>query len=166
MEERIKASVITLSTRASRNEREDTSGPALCALLQEEGWEVVSYEVLPDDEDLLAKELVRICDGISPHLLFTLGGTGLSPTDVTPEATKRVIEREVPGVAETVRAKSIEKTDRAMLSRAKSGIRGTTLIVNFPGSERAVRESFEVVRHALPHAVETILGKVKDCGRE
>ena len=166
MEERIRASVITLSTRASRNEREDTSGPALCVLLKDEGWEVVCYEVLPDDEDRLTEELVRICDDLSPHLLFTLGGTGLSPTDVTPEATKRVLEREVPGIAETVRSKSIEKTDRAMLSRAKSGIRGTTLIVNFPGSERAVRESFEVVRRTLPHAVETILGKVKDCGRE
>ena len=120
MEERIEASVITLSTRASRNEREDSSGPALCALLQEEGWEVVCYEVLPDDEDRLAEELVRICDGLSPHLLFTLGGTGLSPADVTPEATKRVIEREVPGIAETIRSKSLEKTDRAMLSRAKS----------------------------------------------
>jgi molybdopterin adenylyltransferase len=166
MEEKITASVITLSTRASRNEREDTSGPALCALLREEGWEVVRYEVLPDDEDRLKEELVKICDGLSPHLLFTIGGTGLSPTDVTPEATKRVIEREVPGIAETVRAKSLEKTDRAMLSRAKSGVRGKTLIVNFPGSERAVRESFEVVRRVLPHAVETILGKVKDCGRE
>lgn len=166
MEERIKASVITLSTRAARNEREDTSGPALCALILDEGWEVASYEVLPDDEDLLAERLLRTCDDLSPHLLFTLGGTGLSPTDVTPEATAQVLEREVPGIAETVRSKSIEKTDRAMLSRARSGTRGRTLIVNFPGSERAVRESFEVVRRTLPHAVETILGKVKDCGRE
>ena len=166
MEEKITAAVITLSTRASRKEREDTSGPALCGLLREEGWEVVSYTVLPDDEDRLAEELAEICDGLSPHLLFTLGGTGLSPADVTPEATGRVIEREVPGIPETIRYRSMEKTDRAMLSRAKSGIRGTTLIVNFPGSERAVRESFEIVKNALPHAVETILGKVKDCGRD
>jgi molybdopterin adenylyltransferase len=166
MEEKIRACVLTLSTRASRNEREDKSGPALCGLVQSEGWEVACYKILPDDEKLLEGELVRMCDDLLPHLVFTLGGTGLSPSDVTPEATSKVIERPVPGIAEVIRYKSLEKTDRAMLSRGVSGIRGRTLIVNLPGSERAVCESFEAIRRALPHAVELIQGKVKDCGRE
>lgn len=166
MEERIGACVLTMSTRASRKEREDKSGPALCDLVSREGWEVVLYEVLPDDEKLLEAELVRICDELSPHLIFTLGGTGLSPSDVTPEATAKVIQRPVPGIAEAIRFRSLEKTDRAMLSRGMSGARDRTLIVNLPGSERAVRESFEIIRNALPHAVKIIHGKVIDCGRE
>ena len=166
MEEKVGVCVLTMSTRASKKQREDTSGPALCGLVEKQGWEVVCYMVLPDDELLLESELVRVCDELSPHLLFTLGGTGLAPSDVTPEATRRVIEREVPGISEAIRYKSLEKTDRAMLSRGMSGVRGRTLVVNLPGSERAVRECFEVIRHALAHAVELIGGKVKDCGRE
>ena len=165
MEEKIGVCVITMSTRASRQEREDTSGPALCELVEELGWTVVCYKVLPDDEKIIEDELVRICDEVSPHLLFTLGGTGLAPSDVTPEATRKVVEREVPGISEAIRYKSLEKTDRAMLSRGISGVRGRTLVVNLPGSERAVRESFEIVRNALSHAVELIGGRVKDCGR-
>lgn len=166
MEEKIGVCVLTMSTRASRNEREDTSGPAICSLSKQQGWDVVCYKVLPDDGPTLEAELIEICDGMAPHLLFTLGGTGLSPSDVTPEATRRVIEREVPGISEVIRYKSLEKTDRAMLSRGISGTRGRTLIVNLPGSERAVRECFEMIRHALSHAVELIGGRVKDCGRK
>ena len=166
MEEGLRVCVLTLSTRASRGESEDTSGPALCGLVKELEWQIVHYGILPDDEKTIEKELIRICDEIKPDVIFTLGGTGLSPTDVTPDATRKVITKLVPGIAEAIRFKSLEKTDRAMLSRGISGTRGTTLIINMPGSEKAVRESFEIVCSTLPHASEIIKGQVKDCGRE
>jgi molybdopterin adenylyltransferase len=166
MEEGLRVCVLTMSTRASRGESEDTSGPALCGLVESHGWLVAHYGILPDDEQMIVKELLRVCDEVKPDIVFTLGGTGLSPTDVTPDATKKVIKKLVPGISEAIRSKSLEKTDRAMLSRGISGTRGNTLIINMPGSEKAVRESFEIVSSALPHAAEIIKGQVKDCGRE
>jgi molybdopterin adenylyltransferase len=165
MEEGLRICVLTMSTRASRGESADTSGPAMCELVKEQGWLVAHYGILPDDEDKITKELLRICDEVRPDVVFTLGGTGLSPTDVTPDATKKVVQKLVPGISEAIRFKSLEKTDRAMLSRGISGTRGNTIIINMPGSEKAARECFEIVCRALPHAAEIIKGQVKDCGR-
>jgi molybdenum cofactor synthesis domain-containing protein len=166
MGERLKSAVLTISTRSSAGEREDTSGQTICALVNKNLGDVVLYKVLPDDVELIKRELICICDQEVADVVFTLGGTGLAPTDFTPDATRLVIEREVPGISETIRNKSLEKTDRAMLSRGISGVRKHTLIINMPGSERAVRESFEIVRGVISHAVELINGEVKDCGRK
>ena len=165
MEAEIRVAVLTISTRSSRGEREDRSGPAICALVERELGVLSCYKVLPDVEEVIAAELRRICDRGEADVIFTLGGTGLSPSDVTPEATAQVIERAVPGISETIRARSMEKTERAMLSRGSAGVRGHTLIVNMPGSEQAVRESFAIVCPVITHAVELIRGEVKDCGR-
>jgi molybdopterin adenylyltransferase len=165
MEERIRSAVLTISTRSSAGVREDTSGQAICALVKQNLGDVVHYKILPDDKELIKRELIRICDQEVADVVFTLGGTGLAPTDFTPDATRLVIDREIPGISETIRNKSLEKTSRAMLSRGISGVRKHTLIINLPGSEKAVRESFEIIRRVIPHAVELINGKVKDCGR-
>jgi molybdenum cofactor synthesis domain-containing protein len=165
MEERIKTAVLTISTRSSAGEREDTSGPALNGLVEKENWDVVHYSIVPDKKDAIASELKKICDEGSADVVFTLGGTGLAPSDVTPEATAMVIEQAVPGISEAIRMYSLKKTNRAMLSRGVSGVRGKTLIINMPGSEKAVTESFEIVKPVIEHAVELIKGRVKDCGR-
>jgi molybdopterin adenylyltransferase len=165
MEAEIRVAVLTISTRSSRGEREDKSGPAICALVEKDLGVLSCYKVLPDRADEIAEELRRICDRGEADVVFTLGGTGLAPSDVTPEATAQVIEREVPGISETIRARSMEKTERAMLSRGNAGVCRRTLIINMPGSEKAVRESFAIVRPVINHAVELIRGEVKDCGR-
>ncbi len=166
MEKGIRVAVLTVSTRSSRGEREDTSGPAVCELVKQYLGEVVCYKVLPDKQKEIESELKKICDNSEADIIFTLGGTGLAASDVTPEATACVIERTVPGISEAIRFKSMEKTQRAMLSRGISGVRGETLIINMPGSEKAVRESFEIVQSVLIHAVELIHGEVMDCGRK
>jgi molybdenum cofactor synthesis domain-containing protein len=161
----MKAAVITVSTRSAAGLRQDTSGPALRSLIDETVGETVFYAVVSDDRQAIEDVLVKVSDEIGADLAFTLGGTGLAPSDVTPEATENVIEKRVPGIAETIRSKSMEKTNRAMLSRGIAGVRGRTLIVNMPGSEKAVRESFEFVRPVLEHAVELLRDEVTDCGR-
>jgi molybdenum cofactor synthesis domain-containing protein len=165
MEKGMKCAVITVSTRSAAGTREDTSGPALCALIEETIGRVYHYAVVSDDRTAIRDELTKVCDEICVDVAFTLGGTGLAPSDVTPESTELVIDRAVPGISETLRARSLEKTDRAMLSRGIAGVRRSTLIINMPGSERAVRESFEIIRPVLGHAVELIHGSVKDCAR-
>jgi molybdenum cofactor synthesis domain-containing protein len=165
VEKRIRVAVITVSTRSSAGEREDTSGPAIRDLVHKTIGETVYHSVVTDDIKILSEELIRICDELRPDVLFTLGGTGLAPSDVTPEATESVIERKVPGISEALRMRSLQITDRAMLSRGISGVRKNTLIVNMPGSERAARESFDIVQPVLRHAVDLIQNTVKDCGR-
>ena len=165
MEKGVKVAVITVSTRSAAGKREDTSGPALCALVEQSIGEVVHYTVVSDDQSAIRDELIKVCDVLGADVAFTLGGTGLAPSDVTPESTMAVIERAVPGISETLRAQSLIKTSRAMLSRGVSGVRRHTLIINMPGSEKAVRESFEIVRPVLDHAAELIHGSVEDCGR-
>ena len=160
-----RAAVLTLSDRASRGEREDATGPMLRELVAALPAEVAVYEVLPDDEDALADRLCSLADRGGVDLVLTNGGTGLSPRDVTPEATRRVVEREVPGMAEAMRAASLAKTPRAMLSRAVCGVRGRTLIVNLPGSPRAARENLEVLLPALAHALDKVRGDPGECGR-
>ncbi len=157
------AAVITLSDLGSRGEREDTSGPALCAILRADGWDVVHTEILPDDIEQIKAALVRCADEKGVCLVVTTGGTGFSKRDVTPEATKAVIERECPGIPEAMRAESMRITPRGCLSREVSGIRGETLIVNCPGSEKAARECIGVVLPALKHGVEMLRGWSGDC---
>lgn len=155
--------VVTASDRSSRGERDDQSGLEIMRIVREAGWEIASYTIVADDKALLKKEMLRLCDLLKVNLVFTTGGTGLAPRDHTPDATLEVIERIVPGMAEAMRLASLQKTPHAMLSRAVCGVRGKTLIVNLPGSPRAVRECLDVVMPALPHAIELLGGSFTDC---
>jgi molybdenum cofactor synthesis domain-containing protein len=150
-----RAAVVTVSTRVSRGEAEDESGPALAELCREAGLEVVS-ETVGDDRDAIAAALKRLADHEGVRFIFTTGGTGMTTDDLTPEATRDVIDREAPGYAETIRAESRNHTPLGILTRGVSGIRGRTLIVNFPGSPRAVRQSWPVVEPTLKHAAQTL----------
>jgi len=150
-----RAAVVTISTRVSRGEAEDESGPELARLCAAAGLEVVS-EVVSDDRDAITTALKRLADQQNCRFIFTTGGTGMTNDDVTPEATRDVIDREAPGFAETIRAESREHTPLGILTRGVSGIRGRTLIVNFPGSPRAVRQSWPVVEPTLKHAADTL----------
>lgn len=154
--------VLTLSDKGSRGEREDKSGPAVAEALAGIG-DVVHYDVLPDEQELIRERLLHYVDKVD--LVLTTGGTGLSPRDVTPEATLQVIEREVPGIAETMRSAGMQKTTRSMLSRAVAGVRGRTLIINLPGSPVAVKENLAVILDVLPHAVAKIKGSPEECAR-
>jgi len=156
---RIQAVVITSSDACSVGEREDESGAAIVELLTELGAEIVAKEVVNDDLDPLADKLRSYADRPDVNLIMTTGGTGFGPRDNTPEATRRVIEREAPGLAEAMRSETLKHTPMAMISRGVCGIRSGTLIVNLPGSPKAVRESFEVIRPVLNHAVALLAGK-------
>jgi molybdopterin adenylyltransferase len=154
----IRIGVITSSDSCHDGSREDVSGKVLAALCEERGWVVVDYHVCPDDQECLSVSLQEMADSDRADVVLTTGGTGLGPRDVTPESTMAVCERLAPGIAEHLRAESGKVTPRAMLSRGVAGIRGTTLIINFPGSEKAVRESFAIIADQLEHAVEMIAG--------
>jgi molybdenum cofactor synthesis domain-containing protein len=157
---KIRAVVLTISDRAARGEREDLSGPALVEELQRLGAEIVAAEILPDDRAMIARRLVDYAERADVNLILTTGGTGLSPRDQTPEATREVIERDVPGIPEAMRLKGVlESTPFAMLSRGIAGIRAGTLIINLPGSVRGAREGFAVIRSVLRHALETLAGE-------
>lgn len=158
--------VVTMSDKGSRGEREDTSGAYLQERLGREGYEQVHYTIVPDVVPVIVSTLNDLADVNKVSLVVTTGGTGVAPTDVTPEAMLEVIEREIPGMAEAMRLESLKKTSRGMLSRGKAGIRGKTLIVNLPGSLKAVKENLEVILPVLPHALEKIRGDEGDCGRE
>lgn len=159
-----RAAVLTISDRGARGEREDASGPAIQEILREAGFAVEHYEVLPDDVTLLEGRLRLLADEYSLELVVTTGGTGVSPRDVTPDATLAVVQKQVPGIAEAMRAASLAQTPHAMLSRAVAGIRGQTLIINLPGSVRGARENLEVVLPALGHALDKIQGDPGECG--
>ena len=148
--------VLTVSTSGSQGQREDTSGQAIQELLAPPDYEVVRYEVVPDDGELIAGRLAQWADAPDVDLIVTTGGTGLGPRDVTPEACLSVIDKEVPGLAETMRAKTLQFTPMAMLSRSVAGIRGNTLIITLPGSPKGVRECLEVVTPVLGHALELL----------
>lgn len=150
------AAVITVSDKGARGERADTSGPALCAILRERGWEVVHTAIVPDEAETIKNELIRCSDEEGVCLVLTTGGTGFSPRDVTPEATAAVIERAAPGIPEAMRAESMRITPRGCLSREAAGIRGKTLIVNLPGSEKAARENLLSVIDALGHGTDML----------
>jgi molybdopterin adenylyltransferase len=152
----IRVGVLTISDRAASGQYEDQAGPALQEIVtQRLGWELAASEIVPDDLERISQALIRWTDA-HLNLILTTGGTGFAPRDVTPEATRSVIEREAPGLAEAMRSASLQITPHAMLSRAVCGIRGRTLIVNLPGSPRAVREQFEVILPVLPHAIDLL----------
>lgn len=159
----IHGAVLTVSDKGSRGEREDTSGDALAEALHELGASAVERAIVPDEADQIAAELRRWADETQVNLILTTGGTGMTTRDITPEATLAVLDRQAPGFAEAMRAGSLAKTPHAMISRAVSGIRGKTLIVNMPGSPRACREQFAMIAPALPHAVEKLLDLGGDC---
>lgn len=147
------AAVITVSDKGSRGERVDTSGPALCAMLKDVGYDVVYTTIIPDEEEMIKEELIKCADEKMVSLVLTTGGTGFSPRDITPEATLAVIERETRGIPEAMRAESMRITPRGCLSRSAAGIRGRTLIVNLPGSEKAAKENLNAVLTAIDHGL-------------
>jgi len=161
----IPVGIVTASDKGASGEREDTSAKEIEAMMGEIGGKVIAYRVVPDERDMLADVMVEMADQLGVTLLFTTGGTGFSPRDVTPEATLKVIERQVPGLPEAMRRESYAKTSRAMLSRAVAGIRGKCLIVNLPGSPKGVRECLQVILPVLPHAIEILRGTGGECGR-
>lgn len=148
------AGVITISDKGAKGERVDTSGPALVSMLEGAGWEVVHTGLLPDEKEQIKSELIRCADELGLQLVLTTGGTGFSPRDITPEATLAVVERETPGIPEAMRAESMRITPRGCLSRGAAGIRGRTLIINLPGSEKAARENLAVVLDSVRHGVD------------
>lgn len=152
----IRFGILTLSDRSARGERDDASGPALARLIEAEGWSLVEQGLLPDDESAIRERLISWADGGNVDVILTTGGTGFSPRDVTPEATRAVIEREAPGLAEAMRAASLKVTPHAMLSRIVTGIRRRTLILNLPGSPKGAVENLQVVIPVLPHAVQLL----------
>lgn len=160
----IRAGVITVSDKGSRGEREDKSGVEIVKILESQGIQVSHTRIIPDEEDLIRLALIEYADTKQLDLILTTGGTGVSPRDVTPDATLQVIDKEVPGMAEAMRRESAALTPHAMISRAVAGIRGRSLIINLPGSPRGVRENLAVVLPALRHAVEKIKGDDSDCG--
>jgi len=160
----ITVAVLTLSDKGSKGEREDASGPMIREMLKGIDAEVKYYDILPDEKELIKGKLIEY--GKLVDLILTTGGTGLSQRDVTPEATIEVIERQIPGIAEAMRIEGLKKTRRAMLSRAVAGVRGKTLIINLPGSPKAVKENLEIILGVLPHAIEKIKGDTSECATQ
>jgi molybdopterin adenylyltransferase len=158
------AGILTISDKGSRGNRQDKSGEAIRQILSTMDARIANYDIVPDEKELIVKKLVKWADEDNLDVVITTGGTGLTPRDVTPEATLAVVDRIVPGFAEAMRAESLKKTPHAMLSRAVVGTRGQCLIVNLPGSPKAVRECLQVILPALPHAVETLKGEAGECG--
>jgi len=154
----LRVAIVTVSDRASRGEREDLSGPALEAAVRESGGEVIGRTVVPDERDAIAAELTRLADDVHAPLILTTGGTGFAPRDVTPEATRAVLHKEAPGLAEHARAEGARKTRHAILSRGVAGIRHSSLIVNLPGSPKGARETFDAILPVLPHALSVLAG--------
>lgn len=160
-----KVGIITASDKGSRGDREDLSGALIKEMTENRGYRIVSYKVLPDEEELLAQEMIRLSDEVKVDLILTTGGTGFSMRDVTPEATIRVCDRMAPGISEAIRSLSLRITPRAMLSRAVSGIRKSTLIINLPGSPKAVRESLDFILDSVHHGLEIMTGRDSECAR-
>jgi molybdopterin adenylyltransferase len=159
----IRAAILTISDKGHRGEREDSSGPALAAWLAERGIEVAETKMLPDEAEAISTALVEWADAYHVDLILTTGGTGVSSRDITPEATRKVLGREIPGIGEAMRAASLSKTPFAIISRAVAGIRGRTLIVNLPGSPQGAIENLEAVWAAIPHTIGKIQGDTSDC---
>jgi len=159
----MRAAVLTISDKGSRGERVDASGPVVAQLLETIGVPVVLQTIIPDEREIIAAQLIRCADIEHFDLIVTTGGTGVAPRDVTPEATKSVIDRELPGMAEAMRMESFKKTPHAVISRAVCGIRGQTLIVNLPGSPRAAAENLQTILRAIPHTIEKIHGDPTEC---
>lgn len=161
-----RVTVITSSDSSWRGEREDLSGPAIREILEANGYDVTAMIILPDDREMLSRKMAEIADNNQAELILTTGGTGFSPRDCTPEATMDITERQVPGIPEAMRAYSMQFTKRAMLSRATAGIRKGTLIINLPGSPKAVRECLEYIVDSLEHGIEILTGETANCARK
>jgi len=161
-----KVAIITSSDSGYAGEREDKSGPVIKKIVEENGYEVIHMIVLPDEKEMLSAEMKRICDDNIAELILTTGGTGFSPRDCMPEATLAIGERIVPGIPEAMRAYSMKFTKRAMLSRATSTIRNKTLIINLPGSPKAVTECLEYIITELKHGLEILTGQASNCARK
>ena len=159
----MKAGILTLSDKGAKGEREDLSGPALRGWLEQRGVQTAIYEMIPDEADLISAKLVEWADSEELDIILTTGGTGVSPRDVTPDATASILDRVIPGFGELMRMRSLTKTPSACLSRAIAGIRGRTLIINLPGSPRGAVENIEAVWDAVPHAVAKIQGDQSEC---
>lgn len=162
----IRAGVLTISDKGFRGQRRDTAGPLVAEILTRAGFSVEKQGIAPDDHDKIAEYLIQWVDKDGLRLIVTTGGTGVSPTDVTPEAMAKVVAYQIPGMAEAMRAASLRKTPHAMLSRAMVGVRGSSLIINVPGSPDGARENLAVVLPALNHALEKIAGDPRDCYQE
>ncbi|MBN2178170.1 MAG: MogA/MoaB family molybdenum cofactor biosynthesis protein [Deltaproteobacteria bacterium] len=158
------AGVITVSDKGSRGERDDISGREIIRVLQEMSATVIEYEVIPDEKEIIKQKLTEYTDGKKLDLVITTGGTGVSPRDLTPDATLEIIEKEIPGMAEVMRRESGAKTPHAMISRAIVGIRGQSLIINLPGSPKGAVENLSFIIPALEHAIDKIKGDETDCG--
>lgn len=156
--------ILTISDKGSRGEREDTSGPELKAMLIGHGYSVAAYAIVPDEMTAIQETLRSWADEKNIDLILSTGGTGVSPSDLTPEATRPLLDREIPGIGEAMRQASLQKTPNAILSRGIAGIRKQSLIINLPGSKKAARENLEAVLPALQHAIYKIKGGSKDCG--
>lgn len=161
----ITVGILTMSDKGAKGEREDLSGEEIKRLVAEIPADVKAYEVIPDEKYLIKDKLIEYADELGLDIIITTGGTGVSPRDVTPDATLEVIDKEIPGMAEVMRAESLKKTPRAMISRAVVGLRGCTLIINLPGSPKGVRENLSAILPAISHAVEKIKGDQTECAQ-
>ena len=161
-----KVGIITASDKGSKGEREDISGKTIKEIISSRDYRVVEWKILPDEREKISKELINMCDNLCLDLILTTGGTGFSPRDWTPEATLDVIDRQAPGISEAMRYYSLQITPKAMLSRGVSGIRGETLIINLPGSPKAVKENLGFILPALKHGLEILKGLTGECARK
>lgn len=159
------AGILTVSDKGAAGQREDLSGKVIEEILTKSGYRIERYSIVADEKKEIAEELLRMSEEMDLNLVVTTGGTGFSPRDITPEATKSVIERETPGISEAIRLNSLSVTPKGMLSRGISGIHGNTLIVNLPGSPKAVRESLEYILSSLGHGLDILLGEASECAR-
>ncbi len=160
-----RVAILTISDRGSKGDREDSSGPLIREMVKGLPAEVIYYEIIPDEKEVIIEALKKSADQLEADLILTTGGTGLSPRDVTPDATLKVIDKEIPGFSEAMRAESLKKTPHAMISRAVCGVRGSSLIVNLPGSPKSVKENLSVILPALPHALSKLMGDPSECGQ-
>jgi len=162
----IKVAVISVSDKGFKGEREDRSGKYIVEYFKDKGWVVSEYCIVPDEKQIIKEKLAEICDKNIASLIITTGGTGFSPRDITPEATKGILEREAPGFSELIRMEGQKKTPRSILSRGVSGIRKSTLIINLPGSIKGVKDSLELIYRPLPHGIDILTGRDSECGSD
>lgn len=162
----IRCAILTMSDKGFRGERTDETGPALKVLLEKYKYKIDYYKIIPDDEELICEELVSLCDDFKFDLIITNGGTGFSKRDVTPEATKKVIEKYVPGIGEAMRMKSMQITMKSILSRGIAGIRKDTLIINLPGSPKGALENLQFIIETLPHGIDILKGTASECAEQ
>lgn len=161
----IRTAILTISDKGYNNQRKDLTGPAIKDILPKDKFSVEYYKIVPDEIEMIKEELIHLCDSLGINLILTNGGTGFSKRDVTPEATINVVEKLIPGIPEAMRNASLKITPKAMLSRAASGIRKNTLIVNLPGSTKGAVENLEVILPALPHGIDILTGEAYECSR-